>query len=259
MQLAHAAELLGVAAPADADQVLGVRGRTLSGPVGDSYWLRVIAVAEGQDRGPLWMGPLLAPSVVGLRRPGLHSVCSWGRDGQVVRGELWERVREPVCSPHEALTVAPSLGEGWWDGLEASLTALAGHSTERVPRTQEQITAAMRRAYGPGVPTQVERWVTQHGDLRWTNVTNGEDGGPFLLDWEFWGAAPAGTDAATLYCTSLLVPEVAAQVYERWREVLESPDGRLAQLCVCLQLRRHRDVGALEGPLRVLARRLVGE
>ena len=56
-----------------------------------------------------------------------------------------------------------------------------------------------------------------------------------------------------LYWTSLLVPDIAAAVYRRYRHVPGTGDGRLAQPCVCIQLRRHPDIGALDQALRRLA------
>ncbi|MEU6037294.1 hypothetical protein ABZ801_17995 [Actinomadura sp. NPDC047616] len=242
--------------------VRGVADRTLSGRVTDpatgaARWLRVLALPTDKARGLLWDGPLTAPTDPGIRRPDLLTTERWTTDGHTVRAELWELVDEPPCSPHEALTPEQarslSLTGSWWAALETSLERLADHATDRVPRTQEQITAAMRHAYGPDIDTRVDQWITQHGDLRWTNLTART---PYLLDWEFWGLAPTGTDAATLYCTSLLAPDVAATVYQRYRHILDTPDGRLAQLCVCIQLRRHPDVGALDQPLRRLAHQL---
>ncbi|MFC5184358.1 aminoglycoside phosphotransferase [Actinomadura harenae] len=251
-------------------RVRGIGDRTMGGLVvdrttRDRSWLRVLAVPTGQASGVLWDGPISAPDLPGLRRPALEffDTVAAGTDvdgvRHTVRAEVWELIDEPVCAPHETLTPARArtlgLTPGWWATLDASLSRLAAHPTDRVPRTQEQITVALRRAYGPDVPTLVERWTTQHGDLRWTNLTCGT---PYLLDWEFWGRAPLGTDAATLYCTSLLVPGLAAAIHERYQHLLDTPEGRIAQLCVCVQLRRHRDVGPLDRPLAEVAARLLG-
>ncbi|WP_214109950.1 phosphotransferase [Acrocarpospora catenulata] len=222
--------------------------------MGEARWLRVISAPVDLARGVVWDGPVSAAGLTSVRRPDLLVVDTWMDGGELVRAELWELVDEPICARHETLSGHLVLTESWWRSLHASLAGLAAHSTDRVPRTQEQITVAMRRAYGPEVETRVVQWVTQHGDLRWTNLTART---PYLLDWEFWGLAPAGTDAATLYCTSLLVPELAAEIYDRFRNVLDTPDGRIAQLCVCIQIRRHGDCGVLDEPLRQLAERLI--
>jgi hypothetical protein len=52
-------------------------------------------------------------------------------------------------------------------------------------------------------------WTTAHCDLHWGNLT-----APTLtiLDWETWGRAPAGYDAATLLCTSLGFPGLTRRV-----------------------------------------------
>ncbi|MFC4912932.1 hypothetical protein [Actinomadura gamaensis] len=248
-------------------RVRGVGDRTSSGRVTDRTdrdhaWLRVLAVPSSRAHGPLWDGPVSAPNLPGLHRPALecYDTVPATFDGcdHTVRAEVWELVDEPVCAPHEALTPGRArclgLTPAWWHNLDRAMAALATHPTDRVPRTQHQITSALHHAYGPDVPTRVERWVPQHGDLRWTNLTTGT---PFLLDWEFWGLAPAGTDAATLYCTSLLVPDLAAAIHDRYRHLLDTPDGRIAQLGICLQLRRHPDIGDLDQPLADLAQRLL--
>ncbi|MDQ2883324.1 MAG: aminoglycoside phosphotransferase [Actinomycetota bacterium] len=231
----------------------GVRDRTISGRVTNhetTRWLRVIAVATDHAHGVVWDGPIAATEITGVRRPELLTVEQWTAQDQTIRAELWELVTEPICAPHEKLNQVLTLPDLWWPNLHASLDRLARHPTTR---TQQQITAALRRGYGSHVSSRVEHWVTQHGDLRWTNLTRDT---PYLLDWEFWGLAPAGTDAATLYCTSLLVPEVAATVYHQFRHLLDTPDGRIAQLGICIQLGRHHDCGALVEPLRQLAHRL---
>ncbi|MFJ8469813.1 hypothetical protein [Streptomyces swartbergensis] len=55
------------------------------------------------------------------------------------------------------------------------------------------------------------------------------------MDWEGWGRAPEGFDAATLYASSLLQPDTAARVREAF-PVLSSPAGLAAEATVCAQL-----------------------
>ena len=64
-----------------------------------------------------------------------------------------------------------------------------------------------------------------------------------LLDWEWWGRGPAGTDAASLLCYSLLVPEMVERVRSVFGDVLESESGRLAQLYVVSRLFRRMGMG----------------
>lgn len=75
------------------------------------------------------------------------------------------------------------------------------------------------------------------------------------MDWEGWGQAPEGFDAATLYAYSLLQPDVAARVRDAF-PVLGSPVGLAAEATVCAQLLQtvaRGDNLVLEGQLRIWA------
>lgn len=87
--------------------------------------------------------------------------------------------------------------------------------------------------FGDAVDPTVQERCTAHADLYWNNLL-----GPDLaiLDWEGWGRAPAGLDAATLYCHSLAHPATAQQVHEVFADQLDTPDGVLAQLYVIARL-----------------------
>jgi aminoglycoside phosphotransferase (APT) family kinase protein len=79
-----------------------------------------------------------------------------------------------------------------------------------------------------------------HGDLHWSNLVHPRFG---LLDWELWGRGPAGTDAATLYCHSLLVPATAKTIHSMFADALTSPTGRAAQLYIVARMLRRVDDG----------------
>ncbi|ETA00037.1 hypothetical protein CcI156_22170 [Frankia sp. CcI156] len=232
---------------------LGIGGRSI-GCVADvdgvRRWLRVVAVPESDVHPLVWTGTATAHALPrSVRRPAMQGGTEWYTGGTRIRAEVIDYIEEKVCSDTEVLRTELDLTAGWWRSLRASLDALAAQPTERVPRTQEQLRRVLVRLFGPSIDPTVGTWVTAHGDLRWSNITRRT---PYLLDWEFWGAAPAGADAATLYCTSLLVPTVADQVYDQFGDVLTSRDGRLSQLCVAVQLLRHADHGDLGDPLRKL-------
>jgi hypothetical protein len=83
-----------------------------------------------------------------------------------------------------------------------------------------------------------------------------------VLDWELWGTAPAGTDAASLLCHSLLIPELAQHVEAVFADKLAGKSGQLAQLLVIGHLLDRADIGdhpALVGPLRQRADELLGK
>lgn len=100
--------------------------------------------------------------------------------------------------------------------------------------------------------------MTSHGDLHWANLTAPR---LVILDWEQWGLAPYGYDIATLYCHSLLVPETAATIRHRFTHMLDSPDGRRAQLLTIARMHgrtRMGDYTDLVIPLHRLADEILG-
>ncbi|WP_223864465.1 hypothetical protein [Streptomyces sp. 5-10] len=73
--------------------------------------------------------------------------------------------------------------------------------------------------------------------------------------------APTGYDAAVLHSHSLLTPSVAACVRRELEDVLNTPEGRYAELAVITQLLHsttHSDNLELAKPLRHRAERLLG-
>ncbi|WP_236542097.1 hypothetical protein [Spiractinospora alimapuensis] len=96
----------------------------------------------------------------------------------------------------------------------------------------------------------VTEWRTAHGDLHWANVTQE----PLqILDWEGWGSAPAGYDAAVLLAYSLPVPDIVTQIREDFGDVLDTPNGRLAQLVICAEIIQASERDDLHANLRPYA------
>jgi hypothetical protein len=79
-----------------------------------------------------------------------------------------------------------------------------------------------------------------------------------LLDWELWGRGPAGTDAATLHCYSLLVPAIANKIHAMFADALNSPAGRVSQLYVIARMLRRVDDGDYPDLAEPLTRRAHG-
>jgi hypothetical protein len=119
--------------------------------------------------------------------------------------------------------------------------------TARTSIDLERIQERTRRIYGTEV--EVAQWETIHGDLHWNNIFSPVLG---ILDWEFWGRGPVGTDEATLYLFSLQIPEVAERLHATFRAVLDTPAGRAAQLIAAARIKdriNDGDFAELAGPL----------
>ncbi|MFJ2867117.1 hypothetical protein [Kitasatospora sp. NPDC087314] len=149
------------------------------------------------------------------------------------------------------------MDDAWWDSLADALGAIAIVPSSRVAVRQEYLDRAMPQFLGFPVDTTVPVWTTAHGDLHWANLT-----GPTLsvLDWEGWGTAPAGYDAALLHAYSLLVPTTAAEIRLRLGHILDSPSGCFAELVVITELLQTTTRGEnldLEAPLRSRLRHLI--
>ncbi len=137
------------------------------------------------------------------------------------------------------LAEEPTLSEEWWWAFGVSLDALARNTTGRVATpdtvtiTRELVGESIRGVFPEVIDTTVERWVPAHADLNWANMS-----APVfsLFDWEDWGNAPQGLDAATLWAASLAVPALADRVRSERRDDFESRDGKLMTLFVCAKI-----------------------
>ncbi|MCX4461452.1 hypothetical protein OOK58_01925 [Streptomyces sp. NBC_01728] len=151
-------------------------------------------------------------------------------DTTAYRAELSARVDQPVLSDDPILQYDLQLPGSWWADLTEALEKVSATVTDRVAIRQQYMDRAIPEFVwipAPAVPC----WTTAHGDLHWANVT-----APLrLLDWEGWGRAPEGFDAATLYAYSLIQPNTAARVRDVF-PVLGSPAGLAAEATVCAQL-----------------------
>ncbi|MYQ47251.1 phosphotransferase [Streptomyces sp. SID4985] len=240
----------------------GWRGRTLGRAVIGAHgagWLRVVHSPVGKASGKLWAGPEDAERAVPLEvpRPRLRAVREWAEGEDAFRAELYEYVGGHVLTAGDVSGLTAS----WWIQLRTALERLSGVPTERVAVRQAYMDRAMPKYLGfldAPVPTTPPAWTTAHGDLHWANLT-----GPDLriLDWEGWGIAPAGYDAAMLHAYSLAVPESAERVRRELSGFLGCAAGRLAELVVITELLQSAERGdnlELVPALRARAREVRG-
>ncbi|WP_097917033.1 hypothetical protein [Streptomyces sp. b84] len=254
MRAAHAvaSAALGAAlctqVPGGTREAWGWRGRTLGRPATGPYgpgWLRVVHSPAEKARGKLWTGPEDAERLVPrlVPRPRLHLVREWTEGDDAYRAELYDCVADGALSPSPVLTETPRLTAAWWSGLRTALGHLSTVRTERTAVRQAYLDRAMPKCLafldGP-VPTAPPAWSTAHGDLHWANLSGPELS---ILDWEGWGMAPAGYDAALLHAYSLAVPGIAERVRMELSGILASDAGRFAELVVITELLQSAERG----------------
>jgi len=241
----------------------GVGGRTLSGPVKapteDDAWLRLMS--SSRPEGKIWEGPTSAESALpdAVPRPRLLAEHAWSTGGMFYRAHLWERVRGHTVSNTPVLGTPVNVSDSWWVGLHAAMNTVG---RVQLPQGRQVVTQSFVNRITRFLPAlegadlTVGEWQTVHGDFHWANLTRD----PLqILDWEGWGAAPAGYDAAVLLTYSLPVPSVAARVREVFAEALQAPSGRLAQLVVCAEIIQASERDDLHAHLRPYAEELAAE
>lgn len=231
-----------------AHEAWGWRGRTLGRPVTGPYgpgWLRVVHSPSDRASGKLWTGPEDAERLLPqeIPRPSLRRVRQWTEGEDAYRAELYDHVSGGTLSPTPVPAVMPRLATGWWEGLRKALDCLSAVKTDRTAVRQAYLDRAMPKYLafldGP-VPTTAPAWSTAHGDLHWANLAGPELG---IMDWEGWGTAPSGYDAALLHAYSLATPETAQHVRQELAALLDSDAGRFAELVVITELLQSAERG----------------
>ncbi|MEC3995036.1 phosphotransferase [Actinacidiphila sp. DG2A-62] len=187
-----------------------------------------------------------------VHKPELHAVYDHQTDGIAYRAELTAYTSSPVLSPDPVLSAELDLAPEFLEQLHADVRTVNQAVTDRVAVRQQWIDRVVPLMTSQEAP-QIRTWQCAHGDFHPANLT--QDG--TILDWEGFGMAPAGYDAATLYAYSLTAPKTAARIFEEFK-ILDSPDGRQALLVVATELLQAASRGAhphLVPDLVALARR----
>lgn len=202
---------------------------------GETRWMRVQSRPQETEPSRLWLGLQEAEPIPIKNKPRLKSLIEWEIDGRSWRAELMTFIPYSVCSPTAELRAPIVLTNDWYEKLTTALSVLSLYRTERVNTRQDLITRRLHERFGSSIDPQIDVWTTAHGDVHWANLTCPEC---WIFDWEAWGRSPQGLDAATLYCFSLMQPEAAKDVYDHFKDVLDSPDGIRSQLFMCAELMR---------------------
>lgn len=228
--------------------VYGTQGMTAGFRTDAGTWVRVQWRRPSKIYGPAWAGAECASVLRGVTKPDWFQTASWRDDVREVvwRADEMELVSVPVINSTGVIATEPVLAESWWASLRKSLAALAEHQTERVGVRQDHLTRRINQVFPDEVDTTVDEWVTAQADLHWGDLTAPDC---YLLDWEDWGAAPRGYDAAVLWGVSLQVPELAARVQRQFQADVKTRSGKLAQLLFCSNVIRVNTKRADPSPL----------
>ncbi|WP_433531299.1 phosphotransferase [Micromonospora sp. CA-263727] len=252
----HSRTLLHADLTANPREAWGWHGRTLGAPVTTAEgpaWLRVASAPTDQIIDTFWNGTIeaqrsLPPSIP---RPKLLRWHDWTDRTWTYRSELHEYVNADTLAAHAVVTTPPSIPSPWWTAARTALKTIATVNTTRVTIQPEFLAWAMPHYLDISASDHTRHpWTTAHGDFHCANLCAPE---LHILDWEGWGLAPAGYDAATLHTYSLLTPATSADITRELAHLLHGAIGRYAELTVITELLHAATNGttpALAEPLR---------
>lgn len=208
----------------------------------EDAWLRVVyADPEWGDGNYLEKG-LAANAIQGVPKPVVKRWREWEDNGRRMRGEVSTFVVDAALSASMVPAPGVAVSDQWLSDLNRALHALAEHPVPPTGVDADYVNDGIRAFFGVDLDIASVSWTTAHCDLHWGNLT-----APRLtvLDWETWGRAPAGYDAATLVCTSLARPDLARRIRWALAEFLDTPSGQIATLAAATRLLRFADGGEL--------------
>ncbi|WP_416986149.1 hypothetical protein [Streptomyces sp. T028] len=240
--------------------------RTIGARTDRDTWVRIERRGFERIGAQGWNGPESAAVLSGIVMPSWYAGFAWREPEEPVmwRADEMELVNAAPVGQAALVIEDPRVPDAWWSALNASLDALAAQSAPRLATpdtetiTQELVTSTLGVVFPEVTDTTVEEWRPAHADLTWANVTGPEF---CMIDWEDWGRAPRGLDAATLWVHSLAVPALSERVWSERRPDLESRSGRLMALFCCAKVagpHAHPEDPRVE-PARKEAARLVAE
>ncbi|MFJ5143032.1 hypothetical protein [Streptomyces sp. NPDC088707] len=215
----------------------GWHGRSLSLRVQDSghgaCWLRIMEeTPERAGTTPEWFGTeLTVRRFREVRRPGVIAIHDMRERGWAYRAELTTFVDEPLLSPTPQLTADLHLPPEWWAWTRKNLYYVGQEHTDRIAVRQSWIERVVPEMTGYPAP-HVTHWACAHGDFHPANVTTGAT----VLDWEGWGMAPYGWDAALFYAFAQTAPATAAVIRREFGALLDHAAGQAAILIACALL-----------------------
>ena len=208
-------------------------GAKVCAPGGTHYWLKVSGAFKKEA---LWYreGEETAAAVNGLPKPTLLKNHDW------TTGDVAWRATLMTLAPSSPFAPAMAFGQGvgaltdeWIGDLKSAVDVIGRIDTPRFRMGPDYIADLVTCRFGRSAPHVADEWRTAHGDLNWSHLT-----APVLsvLDWEMWGRAPRGLDAACLISFSCANRDLVVRLSAAFADDLNTPSGRVAQLAHCSEL-----------------------
>lgn len=237
--LHEAARRLGVAI--EGDYVHGFYERTLAARVSGPGWLRVTAQRPEWTKDAMWDGVATAVGdpFDGIPMPRYLRSVEWTEDHRVVRADLLSYVDQPAVGVGLVLRDRPDLPDAWWSALHRALDPVSGITvTDRmaVDLRERDFRDYLLALFGVDIDLDGVESTVAHGDLHFGNLTAP---GLVVLDWENWGWAPTGYDAAHLLCSAILCPDLVTRIRTEFAAVLDTYTGAVAQLAAASKYLHH--------------------
>jgi hypothetical protein len=209
---------------------------------GEDAWLRVVYADPEWGDGDYLDRNLAANEINDVPKPSVRRWNEWDDNGRRMRGEVSSFVADTAIATRMTPSAEPILSDQWLSSLSQALRALAAHQLPGQGLDASSVNDGIRAFFGLDVDVSLVPWTVAHCDLHWGNLT-----APSLtiLDWETWGKAPAGYDAASLICATLPYPQLTHRLRTALAEFLDTPGGRIAALAAATRFLRFADGGEL--------------
>lgn len=210
------------------------RGATVRAANGTLCWLKVTGIGTGATAEWLRAGEESADGIRDVPKPSTLKIEDWSAGGTRWRAVLMTLAPSGALAPSpNDFPKADSISDAWIGELKASL-----HSIGRLPPPRQKfdpkwVSRLLAERFKLNATIRTEEWRTAHGDLQWSNLTAPK---LTLLDWESWGAAPRGYDAARLIAFSCASPALVERLRAAFAEEIDTPSGRVTQLFACAEM-----------------------
>lgn len=206
---------------------------------GGPAWLKITAKGGKTEH---WhrRGEQLAQTIDGVPKPKILRELEWSYEGADLHAFVYSFMPSPSVQPTPWVSAPmPELSDGWMAELALSLKRIGEQPLTRWLAHPGPVARMIGQRFGRRAPYDVDEWRMAHGDLHWSNVT-----APTLalIDWEFYGAAPRGYDAAMLLMLASSDPELHERIEAAFAGELNTRSGLIARLyTIAIRLKRIED------------------